>query len=1140
MSCRHASAQTASTGALIVVTFDPSGSVVPGVTLRLLDSASGNSQSAISDREGRFSFLLLRPGTYELQASKVSFAPLKTEIIITVTETQRVEIHLQLATVLQQTQVSSEHQMLQSENPALGRVVNEKMLTGLPLVTRNLAQIAGLSPGVTAGVFNAGELGLGGIAISQIATSNDGIFVHGARSYENNWELDGISVSDIQGSGAGSGGIPVPNPDGLQEFKVQTALYDAAYGRYGGANVSAITKSGTNSYHGTMFEFLRNDVLNANDFFLKRVGRPRATLKQNQFGFSVGGPIQKDKLFFFGSYQGTRQVNGVAAGQSRIACTSSLSSPPLTDDRLPTALGQLFGGMTGALGGVAVKSDGSNINPAALALLNFKLPDGSFLIPTPQTVDISRPFANQGTSVFTEPCNFDENQFLANADFLASQKNRVAARFFFATAYKTVTFPGNVFNPVPNIPGFTSPVHTGNRFLSLADTYTFSNTLLNDLRFGYVRTTAHTESLAPFKWSDVGVSEGDMSLANELPNLNIVGSVAFSSAFPFGFVQNNFVSSDSLSFIHGAHTLRFGGSLTRVQDNFNDPGLGSFVQFLSWPDFLLGLSGDDNGTGAFSNVFSSVDEFGLFDREFRVWEGSLFSQDDIRIGKRLNVEVGLRYEWLGQFGDKLGRNSSFDISRADRNPPVEGSVAGYVVASNFPGLPPPGVLRANNTFANQGDGQGTIAPRLGFAWQVLPQSSGLFVRGGYGMYFSRPTGQAFYQSASASPFALLRSAVGATNSEATFGSPFASPFPTASTFPVFPQYSPDSAVSIYTTPLDFRSSIIQQFSLSVQSELDRELLLEVGYVGTRGTHLQRVRSLNQALDASPSNPIRGETSNTFSNINSRVPIPGIPADSLAMVESEGGSWYNGLEVSLTKRMSHGLQFLGSYTFSKALDTDGANINGTSAGIALTLGDQNSPSQRWGRASFDRTHRFIFSETWTLPSPTTGLYRVLLGGWELASVITVQSGNALTIADTNSKNVFGITGDRAQLTGNCTRDELVRAGSITSKLNNYFNTSCFTTPPVIGADGNGTGFGNSATGIVDGPGQANLDFALSKSVRLNWPSDGSRFQFRVEFYNALNHPQFANPDTNLSSSTFGLISSTSVSPRIGQLAVKFSF
>jgi hypothetical protein len=298
-----------------------------------------------------------------------------------------------------------------------------------------------------------------------------------------------------------------------------------------------------------------------------------------------------------------------------------------------------------------------------------------------------------------------------------------------------------------------------------------------------------------------------------------------------------------------------------------------------------------------------------------------------------------------------------------------------------------------------------------------------------------------------------------------------------------------------------------------------------------------VRSLNQAMDASAAHPIRGVTSNTLANISLRVPIVGIPADSLDIVESAGSSWYNGLELSLTKQMGHGLQFLGSYTFSKAMDTDGANINGTSAGVALTLGNQNSPAQRWGRASFDRTHRFVFSTTWSLPSPPHGLSRLLLGGWFLAAIATIQSGSALTVADTNSTNVFGISGDRAQLSGMCSKSQLVSGGAVQSKLNQYFNRSCFAAPLVIGADGIGTAFGNSATGIVNGPGQANLDIAFSKTVN---PTEKCSFQFRAELFNALNHPQFANPDTNYTSPTFGVISSTAVNARVGQLALRFAF
>ena len=318
-------------------------------------------------------------------------------------------------------------------------------------------------------------------------------------------------------------------------------------------------------------------------------------------------------------------------------------------------------------------------------------------------------------------------------------------RFFLADDDETVTFPGNGLNPAGNIPGFPSPSDSGFRVFSLAHTYTFRNASLNEARIGYVRTRTTTEARTPFHWSDVGVAEGEMSHNNELPSLKILGSVSIASGFPRTIAQNSLVFGDNLSFVRGAHTIRLGGSLTRLQDNVNLVGLGSFLQFLSWPDFLLGLSAEDNGTG-FSNVFASFDDFGLTNREFRVWEGTGFAQDDYRIRRSLTLNIGLRYERLGQFGDRLGRNASFDIGRADPNPAPSGSVAGYVVASNFPGVLPPGVLRANNTFGNYGEGQNTIAPRIGFAWQFLPGTSRMVLRGGYGTYYSRPTGQAFYQN----------------------------------------------------------------------------------------------------------------------------------------------------------------------------------------------------------------------------------------------------------------------------------------------------------------------------------------------------------------------------------------------------------
>jgi Carboxypeptidase regulatory-like domain/TonB dependent receptor-like, beta-barrel len=1132
--------QTASSGAVAGIALDPDGALLPNVTIHLSRKDGSEPKSTISDANGRFGFLLLQPGNYDLKASKTGFKPVSIPgLYVAVTETRRLELHLELETRIEQTQVISDILMVQLDTSALGRTVNVEKISSLPLVNRNFVQLAGLSPGVTVGVYNAGELGTGAMALSQIGKSNDGIYVQGARSYDNNWQLDGISVSDVQGSGSISGGIPIPNPDALQEFKLQTGLYDAAFGRGAGANVSVITRRGSNEYHGSIFEFLRNNVLNANDFFLNRTSQPRPDLKQNQFGFAVGGPIVKDKFLAFGSYQGTRQVNGIAAGQSRIACTASLNEPPITNDRSREALGQLFAGMTGAMGGVAVSPDGANINPVALALLNLKLPDGSFLIPTPQTIDPAKSFATRGFSAFTQPCSFNEDQGLANLDYV-SPKSQLAARFFVAHSDQSVTFPGGALNPAGNIQGFSSPGSSQFMVASLSHSYVLSSAMLNEARIGFNRTSTTMAANAPFKWSDVGVLEGEMNRNNELPSLSILGSVSMASVIPRTYTQNSFVVSDVFSWLNGAHALKFGGSLTRLHVNLDFAGAGSFVQFLSWPDFLLGLNGSANGTETFSNVFGSGDIFGLLNREFRVWEGSAFAQDDYRITRRLTLNAGLRYERVGHFGDALGRSSSFDIAKANPNPPPSGTLEGYIVASNFPAPLPPGVTRADNTFGNYGEGQNVIAPRMGLAWQLLPNTNRLVLRGGYGAYHSRPTGQVYTQTVLAAPFSLTRMRTGLANAGATLQTPFAQPFPTSNSFPLFLPYSPSTANAVNALAPNFRPAMIQQFSLNTQAEVRRGWLLETGYVGSRGTHLQRFRSLNQALDASPSNPIRGETSNTLANLGSRVPVPGIRPSSLRLIESEGSSWYHAFQASLTKGFSHGVQFLASYTFSKALDTDGADINSTSAGTSLTLGDQNSPERRWGRASFDRTHRFVFSTIWIIPSPPSGALRVVAGGWSVAAVATIQSGSALTIGDTNSTNVFGISDDRAQLSGVCSTNQLVTEGPVGGRLDAYFNRSCFTSPAVIGADGIGTDFGNSGTGVVNGPGQQNLDLSFTKMIGLNWPSEQSSLQFRAEFYNALNHPQFANPDTNFSSPTFGIISSTAVNARVGQLAIKYAF
>jgi hypothetical protein len=1133
-------AQTSATGALSGTVFDSSGATMAGANIELTSEATGQKSSTISQASGRYLVPLLPPGAYGIVVRKDGFkVSTKSGIRVSLVETTNLDIVMEVGDVTQQVTVNAAPTMVQTDTIALGRVIDQTGVENLPLVTRNYTQIIVLSPGTVAGVTNATELGRGSGGISP-TSGTSGIFVNGQRAYDNNFQINGVTVNDNENTNVGSGGVPIPNPDTIDQFKVQTGLYDASFGHDAGANVDVVTKGGSNQFHGTVFEFFRNEALNANDYFRKLADQPRPVLRQNQFGFTLGGPILKDKLLFFTSYQGTRQVNG-ASNNVNTSCAASLFSPPFTNDRSAAALGALFGGRPGANGGVAVASDGSNINPVALSLLQFKLPNGQFLIPTPQkingpVIDGSPTVDTQGFSAFSEPCTFNENQFMTNMDYLPSSRSRISGRFFYSNGNETITFPPGVAFPPGNVPGFPGPVVNNDRVFSLAYTYTLNPNLVNVARLGYTRILGLLGATSPFTLSQVGISTGAQN--NDLPSIVVNGSINMVASGPEKFAQNDYSFEDSIFYSHGRHSMRFGGGFTRLQLNVSNFVIGANLDFLSWPDFLLGQSAAQNGS-SFSNVFSSLDGYGDFNRAGRSWEANAYYQDDIKLTNRLTLNAGLRYALIGLWSDTGGRNASFDPQLANPNPPASGSIQGYVLASNFKGTVPPGVTRADNPFAVSGDGQNTWGPRLGFSWQVLPHTNRVVLRGGFGTYYSRPTGQAYLANVFGAPFSVTRSMTGTSNVAATFANPFPPP-PTS--FPFFPPYSPTTAISSFGDAQNFRNGIVQQFGLNVQAELAQNFLLEIGYVGTRGTHLMLTRSADQALSASPENPIRGVTTNTLANIPERQPILGFAPDSLGLQQASGASWYNGLNVSLTKRFSSGLQFLASYTYSKTLDDVGANVNTTTSGNGITLGDQNNLRAGYGPTNFSRPNRFVFSGVYYLPSPgdTRSFYGRLLGGWAVAGVITIQSGQPITITDTNSNNVFGISEDRASIVSGCKASQLATPGSVTSKLNDYFNTACFMTPAVIGSDGIGTAFGNSGVGIVRGPDQANTDISIIKRTFIGWPNESVNLEFRAEMFNAFNTPQFSNPDNSFSDSTFGQISTTSVNPRIVQFALKVNF
>src|SRR5215469_9119042 len=501
-------AQTPGTGAIAVSVIDPTGAVLANAAVEAVSQETNWSRATSTTADGLFRLTLLPPGAYSVIVSAPGFQKKNIDSVHVVAgETAVFNVRLVVGTVASETAVVATPEFAQTESSALGRVTDARTITALPLANRNFSQILALNPGVVVELPDAAALGKN----TQNVSSN------GAKTTANNFQFNGIDANNLsQGSFSGfdpEPGIAIPAPDTIAEFKVQTGMYDAGYGRSAGANVDFISRTGTNRFHGTLWEFFRNDVLNANDFFLKQSGQDRPVLKQNQFGGEIGGPVRRDKTFFFGSYQATRQRDGDAPGSLAFSFL-----PVLPKDRSAASLGAAFCPANNpffptANGGVQVACDGSNINPVALALLNFKLPDHTYAIPDPQ-IDVGM---GVGKSTFSTPAGYREDQFSVNLDHRLFERNLLAGRFFFSRA--TTNAPFAPFGS--NVPGWGTDETQTNDMFVLTDTHTFNPHLINVARFGFMRFNGFSSGEKSIHAADVGMTTG-LGLP-EIPGIAIAG-----------------------------------------------------------------------------------------------------------------------------------------------------------------------------------------------------------------------------------------------------------------------------------------------------------------------------------------------------------------------------------------------------------------------------------------------------------------------------------------------------------------------------------------------------------------------------------------------------------------------------------------
>jgi len=1133
-----AAGQTAATGQIVGTITDPSKAAVASATVTVTNEATGVARTVKTTAEGDYVVPLLPPGTYSVTVEAPGF---KTQtspgILVQVASTATVNIRLQLGGSTEKVIVEASAEILQTESAANGGVVNDRTVPALPLSSRNYTQILDLSPGVSGSVPNAASLGKNSVDV----------FVNGGRIMDNSYQMDGQDAGNMETQGTGSilsiGGISIPNPDAIQEFKVQTSLYDASYGRGAGGNVNVVTKSGSDQLHGALFEFLRNDVFNANDFFLNRNHVPRPPLKQSQFGGTIGGHIIKSKLFYFGSYQGTRQINGVS---SNSVATAIL--PGLTNDRSATGIASLFGGLQGADGGT-IAADGSNINPVALKLLNLKVAGGGFLIPTPQaptTKDAQN--GPQGTSSFSAPSKFNEDQYIVNVDYSPNSKHTISEKFFYAKSPEFLAFTSS------NVPGSGTNDLFRNWNGIVKETYLITPTLINEASAGYHRYYGRVASQNQVTNQSIGLTPGCTS---PFMPIMVIGSMELSGNFNDGqfTAPTGWVGQDQISWTHGKHDFRAGfGWEKDIADSADQEVTRGDLVFPSFEDFLLGMSAaqlGNTGPGGsnLSSLLVSDDLCGDTTRAFHVSNLYSFAQDDIKLNPHLTVNLGLRWEGVGQTSDGAGKLVDFWPTLAS-NDLANQPFSGFIAASNFQGALPSGIARNGNpTFAKNAWAVKNFGPRLGFAWTPSRFTEKIVVRGGYGIYFTHPPVNDAFQLIVNPPFFSRQTNIGALNALATLQVPFNPP--SNEVFPNFVPRTATSALTINSINPNWQTPRTQQWSLGIQYAINTATTFQIGYVGTHSDRIETTNSINQALLASPGNPVNGVTANTVANAVNRVPVLGIAPSGLNQAEWIGISNYNGLQVNVQRRLSRGLQFGVAYTYSKTL-TDVTGV-GTFPLGGGAYNDQLNPMDGYGPADFDTRHRFVANYLWNLPNfrDNQGFACKAFSGWGVSGVVVVQSGPALTFTDPGAGTIFGFGGPfspvGASLCPGKTAADIKKGGSVESTIGAPFGmfNNVFCPAPAIG---NGTGFGTLGRGIIYGPGQHNMDMSIFKDFKVGGLSEAGMIQFRTEFFNTFNTPQFASQTTTqfsttitqIGAPTFGQVTATTVSPRIIQFGLKYTF
>jgi Carboxypeptidase regulatory-like domain/TonB dependent receptor len=1078
---------------------DPSGAMVQSASVSARQTETGLTRTATTDSSGGYVLLELPVGHYELQVEGKGFQKyVQQGITLNVNETATIPVHLAVGAESQVLEVNADAQLIQGTVTSLGKNVSEREVLDLPLNGRNFTQLGLLQPGVvplTPGLAEAG----GSLRAGQAYA------VNGQRPESNNFLIDGANNFN----GVDGGFVLKPPVDAISEFRILTHNANAEFGNSLGSTTNIITRSGTNRFHGALWEFFRNDVFDATNYFASTT----EPLKQNQFGGTFGGPVRKDKTFFFAYYEGFRNRQGE---------TDSSTVPSLAERQGD------FSSLCpeGFTGGFCNNQNHQLFN----VFLNQPYPNNQYPVATqtnPVTQNLLQfiPLPNNGLNVFTSTQVVRQNSdqggikidhYLTASDILN---------------FRYGIIDGNQFNPIPtsgaSVPGF--PVGQDQRAQNFVaqETHTFSPSVIGVFRFSYLRNKflfgEHINNTTP---ASLGFQyTPSLAAAVGPPSIQISGYTTIGNPItgPRDTFENSFDESASLSWVHGRHELKFGGGYQHLQVNaLQGIATNGFYVFAGFP-----VVPDAFASFLFGQPVVFLQGLGDFERGIRGNAANGYVQDTFKATHRLTFNLGLRYDIPFPYTEIKNRQTLWIPGRQSTVRPDAPPDLLYPGDKGVPaGLIP--------TFKKG------FAPRVGLAWDPTGSAKWL-VTSAYGVFYEP------YYTGQGGPLQSPISAPPFLQTPQVSTPDFADPF--GGHPPINGEFS--TPLTNLTLAPNLPLPYTQDWDLNVQRSFGSDLLFEVGYVGTKGTKLPRFIEANPAIYI-PGVDADGNPISTSSNADQRRIHSGCTlADpentciysSTGLITGIANSSYNALETSLRKRFSHGLSFLASYTYSKSID-DSSSFNLTGSASKPLAGENDLAQNPFdvnaerGRSLFDARHRFVLSYQWSLPwwRQPKGWYQQVLGNWQVNGIVTAMTGTPFTVFDGND---FSVQGSAPEISGFFSNRPNVVAGQNPNDgpktTSEWLNPNAFQR---ITQDPNSPvqQFGSAGRNIAQGPGFTDWDFSLFKNIRV---TESKEFQFRAEFFNILNHPNFHNPDSDINSQTFNQILEAQP-PRLIQFALKFMF